>query len=356
MAEGKEGPIVGQVGHEAEPAFWDQCTTLAAKAAYPSFFCSGSWLRAVAAHLEPAADLRVLTIHNRDELVGALPLVERKNRLGGVNLEFLGQDKFPDPLGLLCSPDNRGMCVRAVQDHLSSEQGWDQFALRWILAEEARIWQPDTGVISRAPYLEMEGDFDSYLGTFSRKKRQTVRAKVRRFEKLGGRFRMADSLDQKRAMLENLFHLHELRTRQKKMTSTFLNQGNLAFHRQLVEEAPEAVLGELQLDGTGIAVMYGFEFQRRFFYYQIAHDPVHFRKSPGLVLMFRMLEHYFSRGFGEFNFLQGEEDYKFLWTSTSRELFGLDLYSGSLRSRVISGISSAKNILKDHMRSCRCGH
>lgn len=64
---------------------------------YPSFFCSGDWLKASAEVLLPKDELFILSVQENHSIKGILPLVKRPNRLGGIGLFFLGPDFNPDP-------------------------------------------------------------------------------------------------------------------------------------------------------------------------------------------------------------------------------------------------------------------
>ena len=74
----------------------------------------------------------------------------------------------------------------------------------------------------------------------------------------------------------------------------------------------------LKTENETIAAYYGFVFENRVFYYQLGLDPQWQSHSPGMVILYEVIREAFAGDFREFNFLQGEEEYKYKWTKTHR--------------------------------------
>jgi CelD/BcsL family acetyltransferase involved in cellulose biosynthesis len=88
------------------------------------------------------------------------------------------------------------------------------------------------------------------------------------------------------------------------------------FHR----EAARAMLraGMLRLyallvAGRLAAVLYGFRDRRRFYYYLAGFDPALGKVSPGTLVVGHAIEEAAREGAGDFDFLRGQEAYKYLW-------------------------------------------
>jgi CelD/BcsL family acetyltransferase involved in cellulose biosynthesis len=90
----------------------------------------------------------------------------------------------------------------------------------------------------------------------------------------------------------------------------------------------------LRLGERPAAAVYGFHRNGKTLYYQSGVDPTDSAHSLGLVALGFSIRHAIEEGAEEFDFLHGNEDYKFLWTNTTRELLTTDLYRRSWRGRL----------------------
>jgi CelD/BcsL family acetyltransferase involved in cellulose biosynthesis len=64
-----------------------------------------------------------------------------------------------------------------------------------------------------------------------------------------------------------------------------------------------------------------------------AYDHSFSRLSPGNMLVAALVDYGFSRGYDEFDFMRGEESYKLLWTSKSRQSHRLWIWRRRWTSR-----------------------
>lgn len=327
-------------------AVWASCTEIVRSMAYPSFFCCGDWLKTSAENLCSADELFILLV-KRDGCVRAvLPLVKKRNALGGRDLRFLGTDYYPDPVGLISSLSDRAACAKALQDYLIKVPGWDRFFLDWVLEDELIDWKLPGKPISVAPFKVLPLNFADLLGEFKQKKRYNLRSMVRKFLDAGGELVTSSDANTHNVFLEALFTLHRKRATERAIESSIEDPRIQMFHRRLVKETEKVRFYGLSLDHQLVAVIYGFEFENRFFYYQVAHDPGYGDLSPGSVLLFLVIEDCCSRGVMEFNFLQGDESYKGIWTDESRILYLCVLKGGTWRSRLLDAVEQANGFRK----------
>jgi len=76
----------------------------------------------------------------------------------------------------------------------------------------------------------------------------------------------------------------------------------------------------LRLDGKPAASLYGFRYGGVFYFYQSGFDPAYAKHSVGLATMALSIKAAIEEGAEEYDLLRGDEDYKFHWTCTVREL------------------------------------
>ena len=122
----------------------------------------------------------------------------------------------------------------------------------------------------------------------------------------------------------------------KKIRSSFARPKVVQFHLELLRLLPpgQIWLRGLQYRGTLIAVFYGFVLGGRLSYYQLGHDPSWSGYSPGAVLLQETIREAFDKRLSEYNFLQGEESFKFRWAKAMRSLYSVDLFNRSPLGRL----------------------
>lgn len=337
---------VENVAGENQEETWRICAEMSRSMSYPSFFCGCDWLRASAENLNPKDRFILLMVKAGGQAKALLPLVSKRNALGGRDLRFLGTDFYPDPVGLICAPADRAESAAAIKEYLLTVPGWDRFILDWILVDELADWRLPGKHVCIEPYKLLPQNFEDLLAEFKKKKRYNLRAMVRKFLEAGGELVASADKKNHKDFLEALFSLHRKRAAERALDSSFEGIRVESFHRRLVEETETVRFYGLRMNHQLVAVIYGFEFCNRFFYYQIAHDPDYGDLSPGSVLLFLVIEDCCSRGVTEFNFLQGDESYKGIWTDESRVLYRSVLSRGTWRSRLLDSLEQAKRIHK----------
>jgi CelD/BcsL family acetyltransferase involved in cellulose biosynthesis len=75
-------------------------------------------------------------------------------------------------------------------------------------------------------------------------------------------------------------------------------------------------------------------------------DPAWSQKSVGLVLMGCAIEEAIRTGHDEYDFLRGDEDYKFMWTTSTRQDTTVCLFDG----RVGSQLARPHVWVREHVR------
>lgn len=122
------------------------------------------------------------------------------------------------------------------------------------------------------------------------------------------------------------------RTNWSRLTSSsfFLTvPGGQLLQELLVELAAggKAEIARLELAGRLIAFSIGFKIDSIYYFYIFAtqKNPEYARFSIGKILLRHLLESVFVRGFRAFDFMAGEEPYKFEWTHESRSRRNYDV-------------------------------
>ena len=158
-------------------------------------------------------------------------------------------------------------------------------------------------------------DFDAYLGTLGKKERHEVRRKLRRAE-AAGEVRLVRSIDPV-ADLDAFVDLHQRRWGDAGLfPSTPGGEQSRAWFRRLFELAGgdgTVQLHFLEVAGRRIAAGVWFEDADAWYLYNAGVDPDARELSPGVLMSAKAIEGAILAGRGRFDYLRGDEPYKYEW-------------------------------------------
>jgi CelD/BcsL family acetyltransferase involved in cellulose biosynthesis len=345
---------------EARAAEWEKI--LMSKKA-PSPFCSLDLILPWMKHFKDEYSPLCIGFFDGGAAKGFIPLaISNRSLVEGRVLTFCGsEDLYSDHLDIIAGEDDSVNCLSALWDFLAGEElAWDLINLS-LISKESGLMSQITGSSplewelkekSTAPFIDLTQGFDSFLSGFNGKHRYTLRKKVNKLAEQGFSFRPCGD-DQVAEGIETLFQLHSLRAVSKGIESTFCGEKLLAFHKEAARRLnsnKRLWLRFLEKDDKRIGAFYGFELAGKLFYYQFGIDPEWEPFSPGTVLMYKVIEEAFSRGLSEFDFLRGNESYKYGWTKNERPLYAARAYRKSFRGNLSKTVSHSKDFLKKRLK------
>jgi CelD/BcsL family acetyltransferase involved in cellulose biosynthesis len=82
----------------------------------------------------------------------------------------------------------------------------------------------------------------------------------------------------------------------------------------------------IYLDDVPASALYGFMYGRTFYFYQSGFDPAFGKHSVGVGTMAIAINTAIEEGASEFDFLHGDEEYKFHWARETRDLNRIELH------------------------------
>jgi CelD/BcsL family acetyltransferase involved in cellulose biosynthesis len=312
-------------------------------------FLTWEWLHTWWKHLGGASALRILAVRDAGELVAIAPLHEVAGSISWFSrLEFLGTGHAgSDYLDLIVRKGREPEALHALTqfardrsealrfDHLSSVSLAAQLAGR--LSNEG--WSSTTTPHGTCPVIRLAGHtWDSYLATLGPAHRANVR---RRMKGLGQRFEVGfepiTSDADRREALAALAAFHDHRYVGRGGSTAFSSPELRAFHEDATRRAMDRGwlrLYSLRLNGALAAVMYGFSYNGRFYFYQHGFDEAYRQHSVGLVLMALTIRAAIDEGLHEFDMLWGVEPYKWLWAHETRLLHQIHLFPEDVGGRV----------------------
>jgi CelD/BcsL family acetyltransferase involved in cellulose biosynthesis len=209
---------------------------------------------------------------------------------------------------------------------------------------------------SGCPYLMIDRSFQDYLGTFSRKTRYTLARKKRiLLEKEQYEYHVLKSAeDNSRQYIRELFSLHAGRALRKNVLTVFSGEEVYGIHEDFINRLlaeNKIVIAFLTKGNEFLAGYYCIKHNNKYYYYQTGISEQGEAKSAGTVLMSLIIEQAFQEGCSEFDFLRGDEKYKYFWASNTRYNYSILIRKKTLFNRIVhhltrSVIKPGKRMLK----------
>jgi CelD/BcsL family acetyltransferase involved in cellulose biosynthesis len=171
---------------------------------------------------------------------------------------------------------------------------------------------------SVAAVLPLPDTFDGYLEAIGKKQRHEVRRKRRRYEEMIGDLHY-ESHHAHGYAFDEFVRLHRRSTGSK---GRFMTPEHEEFFRCLIT-TPGWRLEILRIPGSerAAACLFVFVDGTGMYLYNSAYDPDLAEASPGVAILGAAIEQAISEGLPRFDFLKGDEIYKFRLGATERPLF-----------------------------------
>jgi CelD/BcsL family acetyltransferase involved in cellulose biosynthesis len=353
--------IVTIVGREALPGLRAEWTDLCHRMEYATPFATWEWADGWLQVIGGDAKVLIAIARREGRVVGILPLACQGSSAWRPVFTMIGVHQlYPDHMAVLAAGEvSKDLVAALLRAALAAAGSRARIDLPMVAAGsgmDRACAEADLPARVRAagvaPYLPITGSFDKFLAGLSSNERYKIRNRTKKMLAVPGVRFGAPAESELPAVLARLRVLHASRASQKGIESSFDRDDVQEFHARLVASLPAELLTFRCLySGDEIfALFYGFTLQGRLFYFQLGYDPAWSDRSPGIVLLSEVIREAHDRGCTEFNFLQGDESFKWTWTKQSRTLNSWSFYSpgaiGSLRKTSEAGFDSFKATVK----------
>lgn len=198
------------------------------------------------------------------------------------------------------------------------------------------------------PFIELPKSYDSYLKTLSSNFRQQIMRKSRQvFNKLNGEVVISEQENEMDEGLEDLFELQLKRWHTIGISCTFENTRFRLFVKDICKQLVQknmVRLYRLYLNGKRAAAILMFYWGDTAIFYQSGWDPVFSRYSPGVVLMSNVIKDAIEMRKRYFDFLRGDEPYKFKWTTDYRSTISVLLSPNTSNRALLKSLTLKDNL------------
>jgi len=154
-----------------------------------------------------------------------------------------------------------------------------------------------------------------WLASLPKKRRHEVRRKQRRLADLAG-----EAVYQRRTDPEAFSAFLSMHRAADGDKSTFMTVRTEGFFSGLLTDVG-AFIDLLSVDGRPVAAAFGFVGEGAYYLYNSAYEPDAAEAAPGVVLLATLIERSIADGLSRFDFLKGDEPYKYRLGAVERPLF-----------------------------------
>jgi CelD/BcsL family acetyltransferase involved in cellulose biosynthesis len=266
------------------------------------------------------AELRLAVWENR----GIAPLFRTAN--GEPVLRLVGSAEIMDYLDLIAAPEDTPPFVDALFDALAAlpAEEWRRLEFRNLRpgspsipalerAAAARGWSVTREDLQPCPVIALPDSWEEYLERLDKKQRHEIRRKLRRAEGAEEtvEVRMADFSRLPAEVDDFLALMAGDRRKADFLTPVMRTQ----FHELAAEAASAGILqlAFLLVDGRKAAGFFNFDYRNRIWVYNSGMNAEFAILSPGWVLLAHLVRLAIENRHSAFDFLRGNEVYKFQW-------------------------------------------
>lgn len=290
-----------------------------------SIFLTPQWLKTWWRYFGQGQPL-LLAVRREGQLVGVAPLMRAGN-----GLSLLGSPDVCDYSDIVAGREHQHEVCRAVLDYLQARE-WDSLQLFSLpqdstvlgclvpLARE-RSLRVNIEQEEVCPRLELPATIDGYFSLLGRKDRHELRRKMRRLAAEQPEYSTVtdgDGVDDHMRQFCQIFQ--ESQERKSAFLTARMSDFFLGAARAM------AGIGALRLmfmkiGGRTASAVLGFDYEDTFYLYNSGYDKSYSHLSVGLLLKARSIEESIRAGKRVYDFLRGNEAYKYDLGGMDRPVF-----------------------------------
>ncbi len=315
--------------HFESDGFWalkPEWNDLLQRSCCNTLFLTWEWQSTWWKHLGEG-NLLLLGFRSEDDgrLVGIAPLFRTLGDSGRPVFYLIGCRDVSDYLDLIIEQGQEDAVYLSLLEYLRHEaQDWDlidfcnipQDSLTYVRLRElaeAQGYQSLVEIEDVCPIIDLPGTWDEYLMMLNKKQRHEVRRKLRKSDaEADTRFVVVGLDHDLQAEMQDFIDLHQKSTPEK---DQFMDPKMQAFFfdmAQVLQEQGWLQLVFVDMDGEKAAALLNFDYGGSILVYNSGYDPARFRHlSPGIIITARSIEHAISLGRTHYDFLRGDEVYKY---------------------------------------------
>jgi CelD/BcsL family acetyltransferase involved in cellulose biosynthesis len=269
------------------------------------------------------AELVLIAARENGTLIGIAPLfLARYDSRPALLLN--GSIEISDYLDVIVRRDDHARFLSGLLDFLASNLPDAWSALDWYnlpddsptlaalqVESSKRGWTHHQEIYRPTPRIALNGSFEDYLARLDKKQRHEIRRKMRRAAESGRvRFYVVEKDAEIEPELESFLHLM-IQDPNKALFLKDMMRDQLSDAIRVMHAGGYLWLGFLEVDGVKAAASLNFDYNNKLWGYNSGVSRDHMELSPGWVLLGHAIQWCCENGRAEFDFMRGDEEYKY---------------------------------------------
>jgi CelD/BcsL family acetyltransferase involved in cellulose biosynthesis len=276
-------------------------------------------------------ELQLLTVRDGGALLGIAPLfvLSELDKSGQPQrlLRLIGSVDASDYLDLITVRGREREVFSAMLDALGQSKTWNALDL-WNVPEESmsrkllpelaaeRGWTVTDEKQVVCPIIQLPTTFDDYVQSLDKKERHELRRKLRRGEATEGvTWYAITGADHTHHLDEAADSFITLMMKSRSDKSDFMTDEMRRFFHQIIHATHAGGflhLAFLEVDGIKVATYLSFDYNQKRLVFNSGLETEGFQSlSAGILLVARIIDEAIQLGYSEFDFLRGDEKYKY---------------------------------------------
>ncbi len=278
------------------------------------------------------AELVLVSASENGHLVGIAPLFKAEYE-GHPSLLLVGSIEVSDYLDLIVRRDDLSGFLSGLLDFLASSECsrlnliWynlpdDSPTLQALKAEAGkRGWAYQEEIYRPTPRISLEGGFDAYLARLDKKQRHEIRRKMRRAAESPApvEFHLVDDGGQLDSAIQAFLELMSHDANKAEFLKPAMREHVAGVIRTAFQHG-YLWLAFLTVNGVQAAASLNFDYKNKLWGYNSGVSRDFMELSPGWVLLTHQIQWACDHGRSEFDFMRGDEDYKYRFGGVNRHV------------------------------------
>lgn len=301
---------------------WDELIRFGQTA---TFFQIQQWMQIWVKHFP--VEKEIIGVFDDDVLIGIAPFsYDQKTITLLGTTPVLGNEQVSDFGDIICLPKKEKDVWDAVLNYLSKKYAAKSFDLKYIRENSLsfNILKPLSKSFSStttSPYLNLPKSWEEYLVGLNRKNRHELRRKLRKLESINYRVYQAD-LNQ-----NNQQQFLKLMKQSSSEKGKFLSKPMESFFSDFLTNLnkEQILLWFMEIEEKKVAAALAFTFKDELLLYNSGMDLDYGYLSVGLLSKALLIQKSIELGYKKFDFLQGDEQYKYNLGAVDNKLYQLTI-------------------------------
>jgi CelD/BcsL family acetyltransferase involved in cellulose biosynthesis len=310
---------------------WDEILD---KLTSDSPFSTYEWLSTWWRHFGKKKRLLCLLFQKKGELIGIAPLFSKLEITKGCpvrTIYFLGSP-VSDRADFILGKDGAEVLKRFFQFLQEEYRKWDMMVLEQLPEDSVsvgmlRYFSKKSGLYfesfeqTKCPYIPLTKELSQQMERRGKQAVKDVRRKYRRLQDVGkvGFSRSIVHKDINEVI--KIAREVDLKSHKYPDKTLFTNPQMSSFLKEVAQVFSEKKwfdFSVLSLNDIPIAYEIGFRYKNKLFSYTASYDERYARFSPGIGLMYRVIQDSIDLGLKEYDLLRGDQPYKWRWAKAFR--------------------------------------